>query len=152
MDSKSKGEASYEAEFDRWLAPFLDAFQHKVRRRWAPLYLRGLLGPGDRKSIEPLAARVAPADNEQLHHFVATSRWETGPIEAVLAAKADALVGGDDAHLIIDDTGLPKKGDLSVGVGHQYCGALKRVLEWEPAEPGSANSPSPRPPPGGRGW
>ena len=42
----------------------------------------------------------------------------------MLAAKADLLVGGDDAHLIIDDTGMPKKGELSVGVSHQYCGAL----------------------------
>jgi SRSO17 transposase len=116
--------ATYEREFERWLEPVLEAFGHKVRRRWAPLYVRGLLAPGDRKSVEPLAARVAPDDLEQVHHFVATSKWDTRPIEDVLAAKADALVGGEDAHLIIDDTGLPKKGELSVGVSHQYCGAL----------------------------
>jgi len=114
----------YEREFDRWVAPFLDAFEHKVRRKWAPLYLRGLLAPGDRKSVEPLAGRVAPDDVAQLHHFVAASPWDIGPLEAVLAAKANALVGGKKAHLIIDDTALPKKGDLSVGVAHQYCGAL----------------------------
>ena len=50
------------------------------------------------KSIEPLVARVAPGELEQVHHFVATSRWSTEPIEAVLLEKADALVGGDDAQ------------------------------------------------------
>jgi len=124
VKSTGGADAAYEKEFERWVAPFLDAFGHKVRRRWAPVYLRGLLAPGDRKSVEPLAARVAPDDLEQVHHFVATSTWDTRPIEDVLAAKADALVGGDDAHLIIDDTGMPKKGELSVGVSHQYCGAL----------------------------
>jgi SRSO17 transposase len=114
----------YERELDRWLEPVLEAFQHKVRRKWAPLYLRGLLAPGERKSVEPMAGRVAPDDVAQLHHFVAASPWDCGPIEDVLAAKANALVGGKDAHLIIDDTALPKKGDLSVGVAHQYCGAL----------------------------
>ena len=116
--------AKWEEQFDRWLEPFLDALGHKKRRKWAPLYVRGLLGPGDRKSIQPLALRVAPKEREQIHHFVAASTWDTLPLEEVLAAKADAMVGGPDAHLIVDDTALPKKGDLSVGVGHQYCGAL----------------------------
>jgi SRSO17 transposase len=114
----------WEEQFDRWLAPILDALGHKVRRRWAPTYLRGLIAPGERKSIEPIAARVSPGDVEQLHHFVAVSRWDIGPVEEVLLDKANALVGGDDAHLIVDDTAIPKKGEHSVGVAHQYCGAL----------------------------
>ncbi len=112
------------AKFDRWFAPFSEAFRHKVRRVWAPLYVRGLIAPGDRKSIQPLAGRVAPGENEQLHHFVATSKWDTEPIEEILLSKANSLVGGHDAFLIVDDTALPKKGDHSVGVSHQYCGAL----------------------------
>jgi SRSO17 transposase len=111
-------------DFERWLEPFLGALGHKVRRKWAPVYLRGLIAPGERKSIEPLVGRVAPGEVEQIHHFVATSRWSTAPIEEVLIEKADALVGGDGAHLIVDDTAVPKKGEHSVGVAHQYCGAL----------------------------
>src|SRR5919199_922481 len=53
-----------------WLAPFLEALGHKTRQRWAPVYVRGLLGPGERKSVQPMAARVAPADGDQLHHFI----------------------------------------------------------------------------------
>ncbi|MDC3955155.1 transposase [Polyangium jinanense] len=63
-----------EREFERWLAPFLHEFGYPSQRKWAPLYMRGLLGPGDRKSIEPMAARVCPGETLQLHYFVSTSR------------------------------------------------------------------------------
>jgi SRSO17 transposase len=89
-----------------------------------PLYVAGLIGPGERKSLQPIAARLAPADYDQLHHFVAVGPWDDGPLEAELLAQADRLVGGPDAILVIDDTALPKKGQLSVGVAPQYASAL----------------------------
>lgn len=116
--------SGWEKRFDRFVQPFLDAWRHKKRQLWAPIYLRGLLLPGERKSIEPLAARVAPGHDQELRHFISESAWDQAEIEQVLWEKADALLGGDDAFLIIDDTALPKKGDESVGVAHQYCGAL----------------------------
>ena len=114
----------WEKELQRWCAPYVAAWQHKVRQRWGPVYIKGLLLPGERKSIEPLVERVAVGEKEQLHHFVAASKWETEPIEVVHRDRCNELVGGSDAHLIIDDTGLPKKGSHSVGVAPQYCGAL----------------------------
>jgi SRSO17 transposase len=114
----------WEKRFERFVQPFLEAWRHKKRRLWAPIYLRGLLLPGERKSIEPLAARVAPGHDQELRHFISESAWDQAEIEQVLWRKADAMLGGDDAYLIIDDTALPKKGDESVGVAHQYCGAL----------------------------
>ncbi len=84
----------WEREFGRWLAPFLEALGHKQRRKWAPLYVRGLLGPGDRKSIEPMAERVAPDDGEQLRHVICTSCWDPAPLERTLAEKAQQMVGG----------------------------------------------------------
>jgi len=74
--------------------------------------------------MQPIAHEVAPEEFEQLHHFVAASPWETAPLWMVLVLKANALVGGRGAHLIIDDTPLVKKGRHSVGVAHQYCGEL----------------------------
>ena len=68
-------------ELERRLEPFLARLRRKAQRRWAPFYLKGLLLPGERKSIEPLAARVAPGDLQQLHHFVSTSPWATAPLE-----------------------------------------------------------------------
>jgi len=117
-------DAQWEHELEDWFEPFLREFGHKAQRRWAPAYVRGLLLPGQRKSIEPMAERVCAGETQQLHHFVSTSAWDTAPLEAVLAERADALVGGADAHLIIDDTALVKKGVHSVGVAHQYCGEL----------------------------
>ena len=111
-------------DLDAWLAPFLAALGHKRRRTWAPLYVRGLLGPGERKSLQPMAARLGLPGHDQLQHFVASPAWDDGPLWAVLAKKADRLPGGPEAVLVIDDTALPKKGTLSVGVARQYCGQL----------------------------
>ena len=58
---------------------------------------QGLIGPGERKSLQPIAARLAPADYDQLHHFVAVGPWEEAPLEAELLAQANRLVGGADA-------------------------------------------------------
>jgi SRSO17 transposase len=111
-------------ELEAWAEPFLEALGHPARRRWAPLYLRGLLLPGERKSVQPMAIRLGLPAHDQLHNFVASPAWDGAPLEAALAAKADALVGGPDAVLVVDDTALPKKGAASVGVAHQYAGAL----------------------------
>jgi SRSO17 transposase len=107
-----------------WLKPFLARLGHKARRRMCPLYVAGLIGPGERKSIGPMAERLAPGDYDQLHHFVASGAWDTAPLEEELAREADRLVGGPDAVLVIDDTALPKKGSHSVGVAPQYASAL----------------------------
>src|SRR3954469_22832775 len=114
----------WEDELERWLEPFLQRLRRKAQRRWAPIYLKGLLLPGERKSVEPMAARVAPADTQQLHHFVSTSPWATAPLEDELVKAADRLVGGPDPALVVDDTALVKQGRHSVGVKRQYCGQL----------------------------
>lgn len=111
-------------ELDAWPAPFLAVTGRKTRRVWAPLYLRGLLGPGDRKSLSPMVARLGLPGHDQLQHFIASPAWDDAPLWTQLAHEADRLVGGPDAYLVIDDTALPKKGVLSVWVARQYCGAL----------------------------
>jgi SRSO17 transposase len=117
-------EVDWRAELDGWLAPFLATLGHEKRRRWAPAYLRGLLGPGERKSLQPMAARLGLKGHDQLQHFVASPAWDDVPLRRLLVEKADALVGGPDAVLVVDDTALPKQGRHSVGVARQYCGWL----------------------------
>src|SRR3954471_18598292 len=114
----------WEGALERWLAPFLSALGREAQRRWAPVYLKGLILPGGRKSVEPLAARVAPDGTEQLHHFIGGSPWATGPLEAVLAEEADRLVGGPEAVLVVDDTALPEEGKHSGGAAAEDCGRL----------------------------
>ena len=111
-------------DLDQWLAPFLAVMGRKNRRTWAPFYLRGLLGPGERKSLLPMAERLGLSGHDQLQHLIASPAWDDEPLWQVLAREADRLVGGSDAFLVIDDTALPKKGTLSVGVARQYCGQL----------------------------
>ena len=116
--------SDWEVELARWLKPFLDCLGHKARRRMCPLYVTGLIGPGDRKSVHPMAERLAPGNYDQLHHFVTAGVWDSAPLETELLIQADKLVGGGDAVMVIDDTAVPKKGKHSVGVASQYASAL----------------------------
>src|SRR5271170_1383471 len=93
--------------------------------------LHCLIGPGDRKSVGPMAERVAPGDYDRLHHFVSDGVWDEAPLERELALQADKLVGGADAFLVIDDTALPKKGTHSVGVAPQYASALGKTANCQ---------------------
>jgi SRSO17 transposase len=123
--------SDWEDELERWLKPFLDRLGHKARRRMCPLYVAGLIGPGDRKSVQPMAERLAPGDYDQLHHFVAAGVWDAAPLETELFIQADQRVGGSDAVLVIDDTAIPKKGKHSVGVAPQYASALGKTANCQ---------------------
>jgi len=114
-----------------WLEPFLALLGHKARRRMCPLYVGGLIAPLERKSMGPLAERMAPGDYDQLHHFIADAIWDEAPLEQELARRADGLVGGADAVLVVDDTALPKKGTRSVGVAPQYASALGKTANCQ---------------------
>jgi SRSO17 transposase len=121
----------WKAELGRWLKPFLDRLGHKARRQMCPLYVSGLIGPGDRKSIQPMAERLALGEYDQLHHFIAAGVWDAAPVETELLVQADRLVGGSDAVLVIDDTAIPKKGTHSVGVAPQYASALGKTANCQ---------------------
>src|SRR5271155_5087504 len=118
-------------ELERWLEPFMEALGHSTRRRMCPAYVAGLIGPGDRKSVQPMAARDNGASYDQLHHFIGSGIWDAAPLEAALLVQADRLVGGQDAVLVIDDTALPKKGRHSVGVAPQYASALGKTANCQ---------------------
>ena len=109
--------ADWNAALTDWLKPFVEKLGHKKRRQMCPLYVAGLIGSGERKSI-------APDGYDRLHHFISDGIWDLEPIEAELAWQADKLIGGSDAYLVIDDTSLPKKGEHSVGVAPQYASML----------------------------
>ena len=84
-------------DLERWLEPFLVALSHPARRKMCSLYIAGLIGPGDRKSVQPMAARTGEVGYDQLHHFVAAGVWDSAPLEAALLMEADRLVGDDTA-------------------------------------------------------
>ena len=117
-------DAGWRADLERWLEPLLARLSHPARRAMCPLYVAGLIGPGERKSVQPMAHRLGLGSHDGLHHFVSAGTWDAAPLEAELLAQADRSVGGRDAYLVIDDTALPKKGTRSVGVAPQYASAL----------------------------
>jgi len=123
--------SDWKEELGRFLKPFLARLGHKARRQMCPLYVSGLIGPGDRKSIQPMAERIALGDYDQLHHFIADGVWDAAPVETELLVQADRLVGGSDAVLVVDDTAIPKKGTHSVGVAPQYCSALGKTANCQ---------------------
>jgi SRSO17 transposase len=119
--------SDWKTELGQFLKPFLDRLGHKARRQMCPLYVSGLIGPGDRKSVQPMARRLGLGEHDQLHHFIAARVWDATPVENELLVQADRLVGGNDAVLVIDDTAIPKKGTHSVGVAAQYASALGKT-------------------------
>jgi len=114
----------WRGDLERWLEPFLTGLSHPARRAMCPLYVAGLIGLGDRKSVQPMAARAEGVGYDRLHHFISAGIWDERPLEQALLVEADRLVGGPDAVLVVDDTTMPKKGRHSVGVAPQYASSL----------------------------
>lgn len=116
--------------FAAYLEGLAQAAGHADRIDPLKSYCKGLLLPGERKSVEPMAARLAPHNvqrtHQSLHHLVADAPWSD---EDLLEEVRRAVVPAMQKHCpvvawIVDDTGFPKKGKHSVGVAHQYCGQL----------------------------
>src|SRR6201987_4830683 len=126
-----KAGSGWGIELEKWLQPFVERLGNKARRRMCPAYVAGLIGPGDRKSVQPMAARGSGVSYDQLHPFIGRGVWDSAPLEAALLVEADKLVGGDEAWLIIDDTALPKKGRHSVGVAPQYASSLGKTANCQ---------------------
>jgi SRSO17 transposase len=125
------GACGWRDDLDRWLQPFLGGLLHPARRAMCPLYVAGLIGLGDRKSVQPMAARGDGIPYDRLHHFIAAGIWDEAPLQEALLSEADRLVGGSDAILVVDDTALPKKGNRSVGVAPQYATTLGKTANCQ---------------------
>src|SRR5262249_50876848 len=116
--------------FHAYVERLSSALGHQDRHGPLRDYVTGLCLPGERKSVEPMAARVDPrhvrARHQSMHHFIANAAWDDAAVlgiarETVLAALETQ---GAVAAWVVDDTGMPKKGRHSVGVARQYCGVL----------------------------
>jgi SRSO17 transposase len=109
----------------------------KDQRRWGQTYLRGLLLDGKRKSIQPMATRLARGDpaadayalEQALQQFVNQSPWDPAAVRRRLAQRMTTAI--QPAAWVIDDTAFPKFGRHSVGVAPQYCGALGKVANCQ---------------------
>ena len=122
-----------ESRFEEYGEVIGAALAHADRRTPAQWYLRGLMLPGARKSVEPMAARVQPQNvrsaHQSMHHLVADADWSDQRLLAAVASQVlpTLLKKNLPCHWIVDDTGFAKKGTHSVGVARQYCGRLGKT-------------------------
>lgn len=124
--------AALDRRLDHFLADLTESLGRSERHRWAKVYLQGLLMDGGRKSIEPLAERIAGADVQSLRQFVGQSPWAVELIQQRLAEKVADLLAEPEVWMI-DETSFPKAGEASVGVARQYCGALGKIANCQVA-------------------
>jgi len=134
MWGMAQGRARRARSGEERLAASLDGIAsvlgHASRAASARAYCTGLLLPGERRSVEPMAARLAPAQvqakHQSLHHVVAEAAWDDAAVLRAVREQALPAIArhGPVRHWVIDGTGLPKQGRHSVGVARQYCGAL----------------------------
>jgi len=119
-----------EKRFAAYMDGLANAAGHADRETPLRNYCKGLLLPGERKSIEPMAARLAPDDvrrtHQSLHHLVADAPWSEEDMLAEVRGQALPAMRkqGPVIAWIVDDTGFPKRGKHSVGVARQYCGQI----------------------------
>jgi SRSO17 transposase len=137
MNPRSEG--TTETRFAGYVAGLASVLGHADRNGPLRDYCTGLILPGERKSVEPMAAKTAPArtaaQHQSLLHFVGVASWSD---EKVLAKVREMALPAMEQHgpieaWIIDDTGFPKQGKHSVGVQHQYCGQLGKEANCQVA-------------------
>ena len=123
-----------EARFERYTDVMIGTLEHADRATPARWYLRGLILPGERKSVEPMAARVHPQDvasaHQSMHHLVADSEWSDAALLQAVTTEVLPVLTQSTAgpcYWIIDDTSFRKYGRCSVGVARQYCGQLGKT-------------------------
>jgi SRSO17 transposase len=111
------------ADLSTYVDAFLPDFERKDQALWAHRYLQGLVSDHPRKSIEPMAiAHGFPIRSMQA--FIGESPWRTAPLVDRHQLLVAQTLGEDDAVILVDESGMPKQGQHSAAVAHQYCGAL----------------------------
>ena len=117
---------------EQFLADLVEPLGRRERRHWSSVYVRGLLLDGERKSIEPMAARLAEGNVQAMQQLIGQSPWAWAPVWQRLAQRMTAELAPEPAW-VIDDTGFPKQGRHSVGVERQYSGTLGKTANCQVA-------------------
>jgi len=119
------------AALQKFIEPLVAEIGRSERRESAALYVQGLLMPGHRKSIEPMAERLR-VDSQKLQQFISDSPWDDGQVWHAIRREVIPVVEPLQAW-VIDETGWLKQGKDSVGVSHQYCGAVGKQAQCQVA-------------------
>jgi SRSO17 transposase len=117
---------------EQFLADLMEPLGRRELRHWGSVYVRGLLSDGERKSIEPMAARLPEGNVQAMQQLIGQSPWPWAPVWRCLAQRMTAELTPDPVW-VIDDTGFPKQGHQSVRVARQYSGTLGKTANCQVA-------------------
>jgi len=113
-------------ELKNYISMFEPAFQRVEQLERSEIYLRGLLGDAVRKNVEQMALGLGE-NVRDLQYFVGQSPWKAEPVIEVHQRLVGETLGEADGVALIDESGVVKQGDCSVGVAAQYCGAVGKI-------------------------
>ena len=132
MNESASAARAFLTRLGQFLDRFAGCFGRQAQREGASRYIQGLLNDSERKSMQPMDARLPesdPASYQRLQHFITHSPWSTTKVWARLRAELPVRKG----LLLVDETSFPKHGDQSVAVARQYCGALGKIANCQVA-------------------
>lgn len=132
-------DSAAERRLDEYFTAVGETLGDDKRRASFATYAMGLLGEGDRKSMEPIAARTCPdprtvdAAHQRIHHFVSNGAWDDRAVRRQSARYALAAMQQHEPVVawILDDTGFLKQGKHSVGVQRQYTGSAGKITNCQ---------------------
>jgi len=121
-----------QGRLDEFLEALIEPIGRSERRHWAGLYVQGLLLDGARKSVQPMAARIAGGDEQALNQFLNQSPWPVTETQQRLAQRLSEE-NHEPVYWMVDETSFPKAGEHSVGAARQYCGTLGKIANCQVA-------------------
>jgi SRSO17 transposase len=122
----AKDIAGFGEELESYVKAFEGAFGRREQWEWSGIYLQGLLGETQRKTVERMALEMGQ-NVRDMQHFVGQSRWQTEPGKVIHQGLVAQNLGEADGVMLIDESGNVKQGKESVGVAAQYCGSVGKV-------------------------
>jgi SRSO17 transposase len=117
-------------EMGSYVKLFEPAFRRREQWQWSGLYVQGLLGDTERKTIERMALELGQ-NVRDMQHFVGQSPWQTEPAVLIHQGLVAQSLGEADGVMLIDESGVVKQGQDSVGVAAQYCGSVGKVANCQ---------------------
>ena len=126
----SKEIEQFVEEMDRYVELFEPAFDRQKQWRWSRLYVQGLLGDTQRKTVERMALELGQ-NVRDMQHFVGQSPWQKEPAVMIHQGLVAQSLGEADGVVLIDESGVVKQGQDSVGVAAQYCGSVGKVANCQ---------------------
>lgn len=113
-------------DLEQFASRYQPLFGRPELQEHSAAYMRGLLGPSKRKSVEPMALEHE-SSVRGLQRFASRGCWRDEAVIAEHHRHVSETLGEKTGIVVLDSRGFPKQGRYSVGVARQYCGHVGKV-------------------------